>query len=85
MEMPTKVTVVEGECQGGHHRIGDSWEIESVTPLGMCLGAWGAVFPFVMVLNCDGGFPWEDVPTKAKIHCPDPKGITLEVEKIEGP
>ncbi|UCD45668.1 MAG: TIGR04076 family protein [Candidatus Bathyarchaeota archaeon] len=43
-----KVKVVGGECQGGHHRVGDHWEIESLTPEGMCLGAWGAVFPFVM-------------------------------------
>ncbi len=78
------VTVVGGECQGGHHRIGDRWEIESLTPQGMCLGAWGAVFPYVMVLDCDGGFSWEDVPTKTEIHCPDPKGITLRVEKMEG-
>ncbi len=77
------VTVVGGECQGGYHRIGDRWEIESLTPGGMCLGAWGAVFPYVMVLDMGGEFSWEDVPTKIQIHCADPKGITLEVEKIQ--
>jgi len=55
--MPTKVTVVVGKCQGGYNQMGDSWEIESVTPEGMCLGAWGAVFPYVMVLDCEGGSP----------------------------
>jgi len=75
------VTVIGGKCQGGHHQIGDSFEIESVTPEGMCLGAWGAIFPYVTVLECDGEFPWEEVGTKARIHCSDPEGIILEVEK----
>ena len=79
--MTVKVTVVDGKCQGGHHQVGDSWEIESMTPQGMCLGAWGTVFPYIMVLEMDGGFSWEKIPTKAKIHCPDPIGITLEIEK----
>ena len=77
------VTVVGGRCQGGHHEIGDRFEIESVTPQGMCLGAWGSIFPYVVVLGCDRAFPWEDIKTKAKIHCPDPKGIILQVEKQE--
>jgi len=82
--MTVVVTVVGGKCQGGHRRIGDRWEIESVTPQGMGLGAWGAVFPYVMVLDMDGEFSWEDVPKKIQIHCPDPEGIILEVKMIEG-
>ncbi|MCW4049350.1 MAG: TIGR04076 family protein [Candidatus Bathyarchaeota archaeon] len=81
--MPIVVTVKGGKCMGGHHKVGDRWEIESVTPEGMCLGAWGAVFPYVMVLSMKGEFSWEKVPSKIPIHCPDPEGITLEVERIE--
>ena len=81
--MPVKVTVIGGKCQGDHHKAGDSWTIESVTPEGMCLGAWGSVYACVMALNMDGGFSWEDDPLKIKIHCPDPIGITLLVEKIQ--
>jgi uncharacterized repeat protein (TIGR04076 family) len=77
------ITVVGGKCQGGHHKIGDRWEVDSVTPEGMCLGAWESVSSCIMVLNCGGGFSWEKIPTKTKIHCPDPEGIILEVEKIE--
>ena len=83
LNMPTKVTVVDGKCQGGHHHVGDGWEIESFTPGGMCLGAWEAIFPYVMALDLDGEFSWEEVPTKIKIHCPDPIGITLEIKKME--
>ena len=81
--LTVKVTVVEGKCQGGHHKIGDSWIIDSVTPEGMCLGAWGAVFPYVMTLDLNGGFSWETDPSKIKIHCADPIGITLLVERIK--
>ena len=84
-KVPNVVTVVDGVCQGGHHRVGDRWEIEALTPGGMCLGAWGAVFPYVMVLDMGGEFSWEDVPTKIRISCPDPEGITLEVERVESP
>ena len=77
--MPIKVTVVKGKCQGDFHKIGDSWIIESMTPLGMCLGAWGAVFPYVMALDLKGEFSWEKDPSRIKIHCPDPEGIILEV------
>ena len=84
-KVPKVVTVVGGVCQGGHHRVGDNWEIESLTPGGMCLGAWGAVFPYVMALDMGGEFSWEEVPTKLRISCPDPEGITLEVERVEGP
>jgi uncharacterized repeat protein (TIGR04076 family) len=81
--LTVKVTVVEGKCQGDQHKVGDFWTIESVTPQGMCLGAWGAVYPYVMALDLGGNFSWEEVPSRIKIHCPDPVGITLLVERIE--
>jgi hypothetical protein len=46
----------------------------------MCLGAWGSVYACVMALNMEGGFSWEEDPSKIEIHCPDPIGITLLVE-----
>jgi uncharacterized repeat protein (TIGR04076 family) len=81
--MSVRVSVVDGKCQGGHHKVGDSWEINSVTPGGICLGAWGAVYPYVMALDLGGEFSWEEVPTKIKINCPDPIGIILELMKKE--
>jgi uncharacterized repeat protein (TIGR04076 family) len=47
------VRVVDGKCQGGHHKIGDTFEIDyedPLTPQGMCFGAFGSVFPYVLVL-----------------------------------
>jgi uncharacterized repeat protein (TIGR04076 family) len=59
-----------------------TWTIESVTPEGMCLGAWGAVYPYVMALDLDREFSWKPEPSKIKIHCADPIGITLLVERL---
>ncbi len=50
-----------------------------MTPSGVCLEVWGAVFPHIMVLVVNGEFSWEDDPMKIRIRCPDPEGILLEV------
>lgn len=63
--------------------MGDSWTIEYTTPEGMCLGAWGAIHSYVMALNLGGSITWTEEPSKVKIPCADPKGITLLVERIE--
>jgi len=78
------IRVVRGKCQGGYHKIGEIFEIDyddPMTPQGMCLGAFGSIFPYIMVLSCDGEFSWEKTKTKTRIHCPDPEGIILEIEK----
>jgi len=78
------VRVVGGKCQGGYHKIGDAFEIDyddAMTPQGICLGAFGSIFPYIMILLCDGEFRWEETKTKTRISCPDPKGIVLEIEK----
>lgn len=78
------VKVVEGKCQGGYHKLGEIFEIDyedALTPQGMCLGAFGSVFPYIMVLLGDGEFRWEKTKNKTRIHCADPKGIILEIEK----
>ena len=77
------IRVVEGKCGGGKHKIGDTFEIDlddAMTPQGICLGAFGSIFPYIMVLSCDGQFSWEEPKTKTRIHCPG-KGIVLEIQK----
>lgn len=76
------VTVVDGICQGGYHKVGDIFEIDyadALTPKGMCLGAFGSVFPYIMILLGDGKFRWEKTTSKTRVHCADPKGIILEI------
>lgn len=80
--MPVRITVKEGQCQGKFHDVGQVVTVERTTPEGMCLGAWHAIAPYVTVLLCGGSFPWEKEEGVATIHCPDPKGITLELRRV---
>jgi len=82
--MPILITVKGGKCQGKVHKVGQGFTIERTTPAGMCMGAWNAIAPYVVTLLCGGSFPWEEEKGVANIHCPDPKGITLELRRIEG-
>ena len=80
------VRVVRGKCQGGYHKIGDTFEIDfddPLTPQGLCLYAFGSIFPYIMILLNGGEFRWEKAKTRTTIQCPDPRGITLEIEKME--
>ena len=81
--MVVLITIKRGKCQGKFHKIGDTFTVESTTPDGMCLGAWNAVSPYVTTLLFGGYFPWEQEKGVATIHCPDPKGITLELKCVE--
>ena len=73
-----RITMVEGTCQGGHHKVGDSWIVESVTPEGICIHAWDNLSSYLMHLDMDGTF-WG--ANSFKSHCPDiENGIVFQVE-----
>ena len=78
------ITVKNGICQGDVHHVGQVIEVEHTTPDGMCLGAWNAIAPYLTALRYGANFPWEQEKGVATIHCPDPKGITLELRRSEG-
>lgn len=81
--MAIQISVKEGECQGGTHEVGQVFTVEHTTPAGMCLGAWNAIAPYVTALRCGGDFSWEKERSTATIHCPDPRGITMELRRTE--
>ena len=80
--MGVHIEVVDGECSTGRHKVGDVLVIEHATPAGMCLGAWNALAPYVTALLFGANFPWEPEEGTARIHCPDPNGITFELKRI---
>ena len=80
--MAVQITIKEGTCQGRFHKVGDTFTVESTTPGGMCLGAWNAVGSYVSSMLLGADFPWEREKGVATIHCPDPKGITLELKRV---
>ncbi len=81
--MPVRIEVTKGKCQGGINKVGQVFIVDHTTPEGMCTGAWDAISPYVMTLKYGGDFPWEKEKGFAEIHCPDPKGIVLELRRIE--
>jgi len=81
--MQVRITVKAGKCQGGLHKIGQEFTVGWTTPEGICLGAWDAISPYVIALLCGGNIPWEEEAGVTTIHCPDPKGITFELRRIE--
>lgn len=78
------ITVKDGVCHGGTHRVGQVITVERTTPGGMCLGAWNAIAPYLTALRHGANFPWEKEEGVALIHCPDPEGITLELRRSDG-
>ena len=81
--MSVRIRVKAGKCQGGIHNVGDEITVDWTTPEGICLGAWDALSSCVIALLCEGNFPWEEEKGYTTIHCPDPKGITFELRRIE--
>jgi uncharacterized repeat protein (TIGR04076 family) len=80
---PVRITVKQGKCQDDIHQIGQVFIVKDTTPEGICKDAWNAIAPYVMTLQCGGNFTWAEEKGTATIHCPDPKGITLELRLIE--
>ncbi|MFQ6132244.1 MAG: TIGR04076 family protein [Armatimonadota bacterium] len=81
--MPIQVTVMDGQCSGKFHQVGQVITIGHTTPAGMCFGAWNAIAPYLTALRHGANFPWEKEEGVATIHCPDPKGITLELRRVQ--
>lgn len=81
--MQIRIIVKDGICQGKIHTVGQVFTVDHTTPEGMCLGAWNAIAPYLTTLRFGGNFPWEKEEGVASIHCPDPKGITIELRRIK--
>jgi uncharacterized repeat protein (TIGR04076 family) len=82
--MPVNISILDGKCQGNIHEIGQTFVVEDTTPGGMCIGAWNAISPYVNALLYGGDFPWEAEQGFTIIHCPDPKGITIQLRRVAG-
>lgn len=80
--MPIRVTIKGGKCQGDINKLGQEFIVDNTTPEGICLGAWNAISPYVVALLYGANFPWEKEEGYTLIHCPDPKGIALELRRI---
>ena len=80
-----KITLVSQlkKCPAGH-KVGDVFYVRGRTPEGMCMGAFGSLFPFISGLRFGGSFPWEKEEGAGTFCCPDPEVVnTFRLERIE--
>lgn len=81
--MPIRITVLEGRCSTKTHQVGQVITVDGTTPAGVCLGAWNAMAPYITALRYGANFPWSKEKGVTTIHCPDPQGLTLRLERVE--
>jgi uncharacterized repeat protein (TIGR04076 family) len=82
MSTQVRVTVIDGTCQGGVHQVGQSIIVDETTPEGFCVDAWATISPYILALRSGGNFSWAAKKGQAEIHCPDPCGIVLRLERL---
>ena len=81
-DVAAKVVSQKGTC-ACEHKVGDEWLLGTKTPEGLCLSAFGAVFPYARVLAVGGSFPWETDPDVASAACPDADNpVVFELRRI---
>ena len=77
-----KVISQKGTCDA-EHKVGDQWIVDSKTPEGICLSAFNALFPCILVLMFGGTFPWSSDPDVATVACPDPDNpVVFEIRRL---
>jgi len=78
------VVTQKGTCAAGH-KVGDKFVMGDRTPPGMCSWAFYAIFPFAVVLQFGGSFPWGKDSDKITAACPDPENpVVFEIRRLQG-
>jgi len=80
-----KITLISQlkSCPAGH-RVGDEFVVGAKTPVGICMGAFASLIPYITTLRFGGSFPWEPNEDEGTFCCPDPKVVnTFRLKRIE--
>ena len=84
-DIAIKIISQKGTCDAGH-KVDDEWLIkgeEYKTPQGMCMFAFGSLYPLAEVLMYGGAFPWESNPDVATVACPDAENpVVFELRRL---
>jgi len=69
-----------GVCNAGH-RPGDRIEVSARGTGGMCGWLYHSAFPYILLLQFGGAFPWGD-PDGIELDCPDRANrLTIRLER----
>ena len=84
-DVAIKVISQKGTC-ANEHKVGDEWVINAQldkTTGGICLDAFGVLYPYFKTLMFGGSFPWSDDPDAATVACPDSKNpVVFELRRL---
>ena len=83
--IPIKLTVVshKGTCVA-QHKVGDEFLCDGLTPQGVCVEAFHALYPSLWTMIMGGSFPWADEDGALRIVCPDANNpVLFELRRAE--
>ena len=81
-KISVRVLSQEGTC-ARKHKVGDQWVVDSETPGGLCLAAFGALFPNLRLLRYGGTLPGGVDPDVSTVSCPDTANpVVFELRRL---
>jgi uncharacterized repeat protein (TIGR04076 family) len=76
------VKSVKGTCNAGHQP-GDVIPVSARDTAGMCGYLYHAAFPYILMLQYGGSFPWND-PDVVELGCPDDENLlTIVLRRVD--
>ena len=76
-----RIVSQKGTCVFGH-KVGQEFDVSSITPEGMCPSAYNSAHPAIFALMFGAKFPWEKEKGTAHIACSDPENpVVMEIRR----
>jgi uncharacterized repeat protein (TIGR04076 family) len=78
-----KLTITEGHCRCGYHKIKDAYIVDDLCPP-ICHELWNSIYPNVYVLLNGGNLDYGSTKKKMfEMKCPDNGKVSIRGEIIE--
>jgi uncharacterized repeat protein (TIGR04076 family) len=74
------VHAAQGPCRAGH-KVGDHWEFDWCTPVGLCGSAYHTMYPLLHGLMLTAGRYEGPAGKETLISCPDEGCVTFRIER----
>ena len=79
------VKSVKGTCSAGH-KVGDQIELSFYTSGGLCGVFYHDLFPWLVMMQLGGNYPWSEDKDVAEFKCMDSwNEVTLELRRVRQP
>jgi uncharacterized repeat protein (TIGR04076 family) len=81
---PVHFIVTVRDAKGGcraNHKIGDTWEFDWCTPVGLCGSAYHTMYPLLHGLMLAGGGYEGPAAERTLLSCPDGGCVTFKIER----